>query len=81
SHLSADSEIARWNVESKLVSSSTASDLPIGVPDPDLLQNEVNTYAGIGLFDGQVPDSTTILNTTLVKSLYDDTKKVIWPKT
>jgi len=41
----------------------------------------VNTYAGIGLFDGQVPDITTILNTTLVKSLYDDTKKVIWPKT
>jgi NitT/TauT family transport system substrate-binding protein len=80
SHLSADSEIARWNVESKLVSNSTASDLPIGVPDPDLLQNEVNTYAGIGLFDGQVPDITTILNTTLVKSLYDDSKKVIWPK-
>ena len=81
SHLSADSEIARWNVESKLVSGSTASTLPIGVPDPKLLQNEVNTYTDIGLFDGQVPDITTILNTTLVKSLYDDNAKVIWPKT
>ena len=81
SHLSADSEIARWNVESGLVSGSTASTLPIGVPDPKLLQNEVNTYTDIGLFDGQVPDITTILNTTLVKSLYDDSAKVIWPKT
>ena len=79
SHLSPDGEIARWNVESKLVSGSTASDLPIGVPDPKLLQNEVSTYTNIGLFDGQVPDITTILNTTLVKSLYDDSKKVIWP--
>ncbi len=81
SHLSPDSEIARWNVESKLISDSTASTLPIGVPDPNLLQNEVNTYTDIGLFDGQVPDITTILNTTLVKSIYDDSKAVIWPKT
>ena len=51
------------------------------MPDPKLLQNEVNTYTDIGLFDGQVPDITTILNTTLVKSLYDDNAKVIWPKT
>ena len=80
SHLSADSEIARWNVESALVSGSTASTLPIGVPDPKLLQNEVNTYTDIGLFDGQVPDITTILNTTLVRSVYDDNAKVIWPK-
>ena len=81
SHLSPDSELARWSVESKLIGGSTASALPIGVPDPKLLRNEVNTYTDIGLFDGQVPDITTILNTTLVKSVYDDNKKVIWPKT
>ena len=81
SHLSPDGEIARWNVESTLISGSAASTLPIGVPDPNLLQNEVNTYTDIGLFDGQVPDITTILNTTLVKSIYDDSKAVIWPKT
>ena len=51
------------------------------MPDPKLLQNEVATYTDIGLFDGQVPDITTILNTTLVKSIYDDSKAVIWPKT
>jgi ABC-type nitrate/sulfonate/bicarbonate transport system substrate-binding protein len=77
--LSPDGEIARWAVESKLISDSTASDLPIGVPDSALLEREVNTYADIGLFDGQVPDITTVVNTTLVAGLYDDNAKVIWP--
>ncbi len=79
--LSPDGEIARWDVESKLISNSTASDLPFGVPDTKLLENEVNTYAEIGLFDGQVPDFATLLNTTLVKGLYDSSGKVIWPAT
>lgn len=81
-HLSPDGEIARWGVESKLVLDSTkVSDLPVGVPDPKLLQKEVDTYAQIGLFDGQVPDITSILDETLVKGLYDDNAKVIWPST
>jgi len=78
-HLSPDGEIARWGVESGLISNSTASDLPIGVPDPKLLEQEVNTYAEIGLFDGQVPDITTLVDTTLVKGLYGTDGKVIWP--
>jgi NitT/TauT family transport system substrate-binding protein len=77
--LSPDGEIARWGVESKLIKDSTASDLPIGVPDPKLLDNEVKTYAGIGLFDGQVPDISTVVNTTLVAGLYDANGKIIWP--
>ena len=80
-HLSPEGEVARWEVESKLVSNTTASDLPIGAPDAKLLQTEVNTYADIGLFDGQVPDFSTLVNTTLVKSLYDASGKVIWPST
>ena len=79
--LSPEGEVARWAVESKLITNSTASDLPIGVPDTKLLENEVNTYAEIGLFDGQVPDFTTLVNTTLVKGLYDSSGKVIWPAT
>jgi len=78
-HLSPDGEIARWGVESKLITGSTASELPIGVPDTALLQNEVKTYAGIGLFDGQVPDISTMVDTTLTKSLYDSSGTVIWP--
>jgi hypothetical protein len=67
-------------VESKLVLDSTkVSDLPIGVPDPKLLEQEVNTYAEIGLFDAQVPDITSILDEALVKALYDDNAKIIWP--
>jgi NMT1/THI5 like len=79
SHLSPDGEIARWGAESKLILDSKASTLPIGVPDEKLLKNEVDTYAGIGLFDGQVPDISSILDTTLVASLYDASGKVIWP--
>jgi NitT/TauT family transport system substrate-binding protein len=77
--LSPEGEIARWDVESKLISGSKASDLPIGVPDTKLLEQEVNAYAEIGLFDGQVPDISTVLNTNLVKGLYDSTGKVVWP--
>ena len=79
--LSPEGETARWGVESKLISESTASDLPMGVPDPKLLDNEVTTYADIGLFDGRVPDLTTLVNLTLVAGLYDDNAKVIWPST
>ncbi len=77
--LSPEGEKARWGVESKLVSESKASDLPTGVPDEKLLINEVTTYADIGLFDGRVPDITTLVNLDLVAGLYDDSAKVIWP--
>ena len=53
--------------------------LPIGVPDIKLLDKEVNAYAAIGLFDGQVPDITTLVNTTMVQGVYDDAGHVIWP--
>ena len=55
------------------------SDQPIGVPDITLLEKEVSTYADIGLFDGQVPDIATLVNTTLVASLYNAEGTVIWP--
>jgi NitT/TauT family transport system substrate-binding protein len=79
SHLSPEGEVARWKVESDLIEHTGGSDLPIGAPDPALLQKEVDTYADIGLFDGIVPDISTILNDTLVRGLYGDTGKVIWP--
>jgi ABC-type nitrate/sulfonate/bicarbonate transport system substrate-binding protein len=78
-HLSPDGEIARWGVETKLIADSTASDLPIGVPDTKLLEQEVTTYAGIGLFAGKVPDISTLVDTSLAQSLYDSAGKVIWP--
>jgi NMT1/THI5 like len=77
--LSPEGETARWGVESKLVSNSSSAELPIGVPDPELLEKEVTTYSEIGLFDGVIPDITSILNATLVKGLYDANAQVIWP--
>jgi ABC-type nitrate/sulfonate/bicarbonate transport system substrate-binding protein len=77
--LSPEGEVARWGVESKLIADSTASDMPIGVPDTKLLEQEVTTYAEIGLFNGQVPDITTLVDTTLVQGLYDADGAVIWP--
>jgi hypothetical protein len=71
--------VARWGVESKLVADSTASTLPLGVPDLKLLQNEVKSYADIGLFNGVVPDISTVVNDSVIKSVYDDAGKVIWP--
>jgi ABC-type nitrate/sulfonate/bicarbonate transport system substrate-binding protein len=79
SHLSPEGEVARWGVESKLVADSTASTLPLGVPDLKLLQNEVKSYADIGLFNGVVPDIGTVVNDSVIKSVYDDAGKVIWP--
>ena len=79
-HLSPDGEVARWSVESKLVAASTTvSKLPIGVPDIKLLETEVKTYADIGLFDGQVPDLTTLVDAKLVRGVYDSSGQVIWP--
>jgi len=78
-HLSPDGEIARWNVESGLILDSKASPLPYGVPDKALLTKELDTYADIGLFDGVVPDISTILDDSVVQGLYDDNAKVIWP--
>jgi ABC-type nitrate/sulfonate/bicarbonate transport system substrate-binding protein len=78
--LTPDGEIARWGVESKLVAASTtASNLPLGVPDIKLLETEVKTYADIGLFDGRVPELSTLVDTALVQGVYDSSGQLIWP--
>jgi ABC-type nitrate/sulfonate/bicarbonate transport system substrate-binding protein len=77
--LSEEGEKARWAVESKMVSDRVTSTAPAGVILVDNLDNEVTTYAKIGLFDGKVPDITSMFNADLVKGLYDTGGKVIWP--
>ena len=73
--LSPEGEIARWGVESKLIARSTASDLPLGVPDTELLDHEVNAYAEIGLFDGMAPDISTVVDTDAARGVYDDDRQ------
>jgi NitT/TauT family transport system substrate-binding protein len=76
--LSPEGETARWAVESKLVvDTNTATAL--GVPELDLLTDEVTTYAEIGLFDGTAPDITPYVDTALISGVYADDRTVIWP--
>jgi len=76
--LSPEGEAARWGVESQLVvDTNTAT--PLGVPEIDLLVNEVTVYAEIGLFDGTAPDITPYVDTSLISGVYGADGKVIWP--
>ncbi len=78
-YLSAEGETARWAVESRLIAQSVTAEAPLGIPLPDLLLDEVTTYAGIGLFDGLVPVIDTMYDTGVLGGVYDDTGLLIWP--
>jgi NitT/TauT family transport system substrate-binding protein len=77
--LSPEGETARWAVEAELVSKGATADAPLGLPLVDALTDEVTTYASIGLFDGVAPDITTMVDTSVLKGIYDATGTVIWP--
>ena len=78
--LSPDGEIARWGVESTLVSDGVAADKPLGLPLVDELTTEVTTYASIGLFDCTAPDITSMVDVSVLGGVYDDKGALIWPK-
>ena len=78
-YLSAEGETARWAVESQLIAESVTAEAPLGIPLPDLLLDEVTTYAGIGLFDGVVPVIDTMYDTGVLGGVYDDSGELIWP--
>lgn len=77
--LSPDGETARWAVEAKLVTDTNAA-TALGVPEPDQLTNEVDTYARIGLFGGTAPDISPYVHTDLIDGVYAADRTVIWPK-
>ncbi len=76
--LSPEGEVARWAVESKLVVETNAT-TALGVPEAELLADEVRTYAEIGLFGGTEPDISAYLNTGLMDGIYSADRLVIWP--
>jgi ABC-type nitrate/sulfonate/bicarbonate transport system substrate-binding protein len=78
--LSPEGETARWAVEAELVR-STNSRTPLGVPEPELLRDEVGTYAAIGLFQGTAPDITPFVDTSLISGVYAADGTVVWPGT
>lgn len=74
-----ESELARWQVESALVSSGTSAGNAVGVPDVDALTNEVDVYARLGVYAGITPNAAGLIEPHLVRDLYDATGRVIWP--
>lgn len=77
-NLSPAGEIARWEVESELIVDGVRSGAPLGVPIIDQLEAEVAAYAAVGLFEGVVPDISSMVDPTVVAALYDD-GELIWP--
>lgn len=60
--LSPEGEAFRWQTESKVIVESTPADEPVCIPDPKLLQGEVDADAAVGL--SAVPHTTCPVCTT-----------------
>ncbi|MEY4175390.1 MAG: hypothetical protein RI900_2555 [Actinomycetota bacterium] len=78
--LSPEGETARWKVESQLVGDASTAGKPAGLPLLDLLQAEVDTYAGIGLFADGKPTVADLADPSVLAGCYDASGTVIWPK-
>jgi NitT/TauT family transport system substrate-binding protein len=77
--LTAEGETFRWETESRLVVESTPAGQPIGLPDAELLQTEVETYTAAGSFD-EVPDIAARFDADVLAEVYDESGEVIWPE-
>jgi len=77
--LSPEGETARWGVESELVGGSATAQQPAGLPLLDLLQAEVDTYAGIGLFADGAPTVADLADPSVLESVYGADGAVVWP--
>ncbi len=78
--LSPEGETFRWTTDAALISSLTPEGTGYGVPQAGALQNELDTYAEIGLFgDADAPDATALLGDDLIVRIYSDDGQVIWP--
>jgi ABC-type nitrate/sulfonate/bicarbonate transport system substrate-binding protein len=79
-YLSLEGETFRWTTDVKSIKGETPNGTGVGVPDPRLLQAEVDSYAGVGLFgDAGAPDISDRYNADLIGGVYDDAGDVIWP--
>ncbi len=77
--LSLEGETFRWTTDVELLRSDTPDGTGVGVPDPELLQAEVDAYADVGLFEEGAPDITDRFTVDPIAGVYDDTGEVIWP--
>lgn len=77
--LSPEGEVFRWTTDAALISELTPPGTGFGVGNVDALQNELDTYAQVGLFgDADTPVATDYLSDILDR-IYDADAMVIWP--
>ena len=77
--LSPEGEVFRWTTDAALISELTPAGTGYGVADVAALQNELDTYAGVGLFgDAETPVAADYLSDILA-GIYDADAVVIWP--
>ncbi|MFV0306944.1 MAG: ABC transporter substrate-binding protein [Desertimonas sp.] len=76
--LSAEGETYRWTTDSATLTEGLPEGVGVGVPDEELLQAEVEAYAEVGLFGGEVPDIDPFFDAAPIEAVYDD-GRVIWP--
>jgi NitT/TauT family transport system substrate-binding protein len=80
SFLSLEGETFRWSTDVETIRSETPEGTGVGVPDPALLQAEVDAYAEVGAFgDAGAPEIAGRYDVDLIAGVYDDTGAVIWP--
>ena len=79
--LSPEGEVFRWTTDAALISELTPAGTGFGVADAAALQNELDTYAEVGLFgDTGTPVAADFLG-DLLDRIYDADAVVIWPAT
>ena len=78
SFLSLEGESFRWETDSALLKEQTPEG-DFGVPDLTALQEELDAYADVGLFDGTAPDAAQFALVEPIAGVYDDENQVIWP--
>ena len=78
--LSPEGETFRWETESQLIVDTTPDGTGYGVPDAVVLQEELDTYAAVGLFgDGETPTAEDWIDASIISSVYADDGSIIWP--
>ena len=77
--LSADGEVFRWETEAALILDGTPEGLGLGIPDPEVLQAELDAYDDLGLFAESSPEADAFLAPTLVSDLYGAGETLVWP--
>ena len=79
--LSPEGEVFRWSTDAALISELTPAGTGFGVAGVEALQNELDTYAAVGLFgDAETPMADEYLSDVL-DDIYGPDAVVIWPAT